>query len=112
MNMDVGDGETEEGGFQSLITSLKKSEANLNKAYQRFLNTDDSIEREFREIKLQCCIFHFDLNREMVSVIQLSSTGFAESVSLKGIVHKLFEYDALVRNSLKPRLLEMAKSRH
>jgi len=95
-----------------LTDSLKKSEKNLNDAYQRFHQNKSSSDNEFFEIKLQCCIFQFDLCREMVSVYQQQHTGFAGSASLKGLVHKLFEYEALVKNHLRGRLLELAARRN
>lgn len=101
----------EEIGFESLVISLRKSEENLNNAYRRFVDAKP-YSQEFFEIRLQCCIFQFDLLREMVSVLKEVPKGFAESVALKGIVHRLFEYDLLIRTSLRPRLILLAKNRN
>lgn len=92
-------------------TSLKKCEVSLNLAYKRFEEGQDSMDRDFYAIKLQCCIFQFDLNRELLSVLTNRCEGLAEAVALKGLVHKLFEYESLMRTSLRHRIMGLASSR-
>lgn len=97
--------------LQIVTSSMEKSATNLNNAYQRFQETKQTDLQDFFEIRLQCCIFQFDVCREMVSVLQHRTSGFSEAVAIKGIVHKLYEYDILVRNSFKRRLLALAEAR-
>lgn len=101
----------EQTELEILEESLEKSERTLNKAYRDFIESRSTIYRDIFEVRLQFCIFQFDMLREMVSVHRTKSTGFSESVALKGIVHRLFEYDILVRTSLRPRLLKLAQTR-
>jgi hypothetical protein len=98
--------------IEIFASSLKKAEKNLNDAHHRFHSEPLNDLRDFLDIKLQCCIFQYDLCREMVSVTQQRPQGFAESVALKGLVHKLFEYEVLVKKALRPKLLALASSRN
>jgi hypothetical protein len=101
----------EQTELEILEESLEKSERTLNRAYGDFMESKSTIYHDIFEVRLQFCIFQFDMLREMVSVHRTQSTGFAESVALKGIVHRLFEYDILLRTSLRPRLLKLAQTR-
>jgi hypothetical protein len=101
--------ETMDEVFKTMKIALEDAEKHLNDAHRRF-HEKSTRNREIIEMKLLCAIFQFDICREMVSVFGRQPSGFAASAALKGIVHKLYEYDLLVRNSLRQRMLNFANS--
>lgn len=98
--------------MEDIQHAVRKAEENLNRALAEYESTSASLALEFREIKLQACIFQFDICVEMASIIQNRLTGFAASVALKGLVLRLYEYDQLLSKHLIDRLLALAKARN
>jgi hypothetical protein len=91
---------------------IKKAELNLNESLRHFEEAPNTLAQEFLDLKLQACIFQYDICAEMVALLRNKPQGFACAVALKGIVLRLFEYDILLNKSLIPRLLAFAKARN
>ena len=90
---------------------IKKAEKNLNDSLRHFEEAPNHLAQEFTELKLQSCIFQYDISVEMIGIIRNGSEGFARSVALKGLVLRLFEYDQILNKRLIPRLLSLAQVR-
>ena len=90
---------------------IRKAGDNLNRALAEYENTSSPLALEFYELKLQACIFQFDICAEMAGLINNQSTGFAASVALKGLVLRLYEYDQLINKHLVVRFLAIARTR-
>ena len=67
---------------------------------------------EFYELKLQACIFNYDISRAIVSLWKDQPTDFALNVALKDVVHKLYEYDQALSGRLVNRVLALARQRN
>ncbi|MCY1549793.1 hypothetical protein D9M68_859880 [compost metagenome] len=63
------------------------------------------------ELKLQACIFQYDICSAMVGFLRNKPTGFSARVALKDLVLHLYEYDNLMNTTLIPRLIDLATSR-
>ena len=89
----------------------RKAAKNLEDSLRHYEDAPAGVAREFVELKLQACIFQYDVCAEMVSFIRNKPKGFAASVALKGLVLRLYEYDDLMNTTLIPRLLALAEAR-
>ena len=89
----------------------RKAAKNLEESLRQYEDAPDGVAREFVELKLQACIFQYDVCTEIVSFIRNNPKGFAASVALKGLVLRLYEYDDLMNTTLIPRLLALAEAR-
>lgn len=94
--------------FNAVVT---KAQINLNDSYLHYKSDVAGLAKEFIEIKLQICIFQYDVCVEMINVLRNQPTGFAVGVALKGLVLRIFEFDLILRGALLPRLLALAKER-
>lgn len=91
---------------------IKRAEHNLNDSLRHFEEAPNAaLAQEFVELKLQACIFQYDICAEIVGVRRNNPEGFACSVALKGLVLRLFEYDQVLNKHLIPRLLKLAQTR-
>jgi hypothetical protein len=90
---------------------LQSAHKQLNAAYAVYLKKHTGLAGEFDEIKLQTTIFQYELCVEFFSFVKNNPSDFARSVSLKGIVHKLFEYDLLMKSNLIKRVIALADAR-
>ncbi len=97
--------------MHDLDAFVRTAEKNLNESLRHLEEVRDPITREFIELKLQACIFQYDVCAEMASVVRNQPTGFAVSVALKGLVLRLFEYDLALSKHLIPKMLSLAKVR-
>lgn len=88
-----------------------RAEEGLNTSRAEYEAASDGHEREFRLLVLQFWMFQFEMCHEMASFIRFPPSGFAESVALKGIVHKLYEFDQYVNNHLASRIVAFARDR-
>lgn len=83
----------------------------LNAAYAVYSKSvAPGLAHEFDSIKLQTCIFQYEMCEELVAFVNNNPSGFARSVSLKGLVHKLFEYNLLSSHLLR-RVTALASAR-
>ena len=98
--------------MHELDAFLETAERNLNDSLQHFEEAGSGRAQEFVEIKLQACIFQYDICSEMVNLIRNQPSGFAACVATKGLVLRLFEYDDLLNTHIIPRLLTLAKARN
>lgn len=95
----------------NLNAALRKAAQNLEDSVAHFEQSPPGLAQELVELKLQACIFQYDVCYEMVSLLRSKPTGFAASVALKGLVLRLYEYDDLINTSQIPRLLALAAAR-
>ena len=94
------------------LTAIHRSAAkNLEDSLRHYEEAPKGLAREFVELKLQGCIFQYDVCAEMVSFVRNKPTGFAAAVALKGLVLRLYEYDSLLNSNLIPRLLALTEAR-
>jgi hypothetical protein len=84
---------------------------NLESALRHYEDASSELEQEFVQLKLQACIFQYDICSAMVGFLRNKPTGFSARVALKGLVLHLYEYENLVSTTLIPRLMDLAKSR-
>jgi hypothetical protein len=96
---------------QELDTAHDDAATVLNDSMRHYEEAPNTLAREFLELKLQACIFQYDICTEMVGFVRNQPVGFAASVAMKGIVLRLYEYDDLMNSSIIPRLLRLAKTR-
>jgi len=89
---------------------LAAAEERLNSAYAEYEEARHDVPIEFNEMRLQASIFQYDICAEMASFMRNAPTGFARNVALKGLVHRLFEYN-LTLSQLIPGLLNLTKAR-
>lgn len=97
--------------MDELSAFVKRAEVNLNDSFDHFEHAPTPLAQEFVELKLQACIFQYDVCAEMAGILRNQPIGFAMSVALKGLVLRLFEYDQVLSKRLIPRLLALAKVR-
>ena len=90
---------------------LSTAERNLNDSLRHFEQQPGGPAQEFVELKLQSCIFQYDVCAEMVGVLRNQASGFAASVALKGLVLRLFEYHVALNDHWIPKLLALAEMR-
>jgi hypothetical protein len=83
----------------------------LEDSLRHYEDSPGGLAQEFVELKLQACIFQYDVCAEIASFDRNKPTGFAASLALKGLVLRLYEYDQLVNSSFIPRLLNLAQAR-
>lgn len=98
--------------MEEIAEALRKAESNLNDALVQFENPSSDLAQEFHALKIQACIFQFDVCWEMSSFLMHRPTGFAAAVALKGLVLRLYEYDQLQNKQQIPWLIELAKERN
>lgn len=92
--------------------ALKRAECNLNAAYADYKQPSTTgLALDFREIKLQASIFHYEMCFEMCNLIRNNPRGFALAVALKGLIHKLYEYDKASNSHISKRLKLLATNR-
>ena len=96
----------------NLTAIHRKAAKNLEDSLRHYEQAPNDLAKEFVELKLQACIFQYDICAEMLSFMRNKPTGFAASVALKGLVLRLYEYDDLVNTSFIPRLLALAEGRN
>lgn len=97
--------------LEDLSAILQRAQKNLNDSLRHFEAAPPGLQREFVDLKLQACIFQYDVCAEMVNVVRTSPIGFAECVSLKGLVLRLFEYHLALDENIIPRLAALAAAR-
>lgn len=84
----------------------------LNSAYTEYEHSSDEHARKFHESVLQSSIFQYEICVEMASIIRNKPTGFALSVALKGLVHRLFEYNKIMNSQVIKKLLHLSTVRN
>lgn len=94
------------------IRMLRLAEKNLNEAHQVYSGSAlrSEFAKEFDELKLQACIFQYEVCSEMYSLISNKPDGFSQQVAVKGLIQHLFEYH-LVSAHLTKRIQSLAKMR-
>ena len=95
----------------NLTAFHRKAAKNLEDSLRHYEEAPNSLAEEFVELKLQACIFQYDICAEMIAFLRNKPTGFAAAVALKGLVHRMYEYDDLLNTTFIPRLLSLAEIR-
>lgn len=95
----------------NLTAIHRRAAKNLEDSLRHYEQAPNRLAKEFVELKLQACIFQYDVCAEMLSFLRNKPTGFAAAVALKGLVLRLYEYDDLVNTTFIPRLLVLAEAR-
>lgn len=90
---------------------LSRAQNNLNNALVEYEAKSATLALEFRELKLQACMFQYEICAEMAGLARNRPSGFATAVALKGLIHRLYEYDKLLHTQIIRRLLALAKAR-
>jgi len=90
---------------------LLRAQERLNQSLLEYESTTSELATEFRELKLQATIFQYEICTEMVSFQRNQPAGFSRNVALKGLIHRLYEYDQLLSSHLINRLLSLARAR-
>ena len=98
-------------GDPSLSRMHRLAASNLEDALRHFNAGPTGPAAEFVELKLQACMFQYDVCAEMIAFLRNKPRGFAASVSLKGLVLNLFEYDRTLNKTFIPRLIALAAAR-
>ena len=95
----------------NLTAVHRKAAKNLEDSLRHYEEASNELAEEFVELKLQACIFQYDICAEMIAFLRNKPTGFATAVALKGLVLRLYEYDELLNTAFIPRLLSLAETR-
>jgi hypothetical protein len=90
---------------------LLRAQDRLNQSLAEYQEGSLELATEFLELKLQAAMFQYEICAEMVSFVRNGPVGFARNVALKGLIHRLYEYDQLLSADLIRRLLALAKAR-
>jgi FtsZ-binding cell division protein ZapB len=97
--------------MQNIQAMLQSAEEQLNDAYVIYQEKYTGLAGEFDQIKLQTTIFQYEICLDIVAFVTNNPIGFARNVSLKGVIHKLFEYELLISGNLTKRVTDLAVAR-
>lgn len=97
--------------MHDLEAILLRAQERLNQSLLEYESNSSILAIEFLELKLQATIFQYEICTEMVGFQRNQSVGFSRNVALKGLIHRLYEYDQLLSSHLINRLLSLAKAR-
>ena len=91
---------------------LKDAEDVLERAHREYQNPANSeLAQEFYELRLQAAIFNYDVCRDIVGLVVIPSSGLAENMVLKSIIHKLYEFEAALSGQITKRIIDLAEKR-
>src|SRR6185503_21389968 len=106
------DGKRLEAEMNRHADLLRASEKALARALNDYkAPASSSAAAEFHQLRVQGAIFNYDICSSMVSLWITEPRGFAQSVALKNIVGKLYEYDLALSSRLVNRILRLAEDR-
>ncbi|KVM89425.1 hypothetical protein [Burkholderia stagnalis] len=88
-----------------------KSERGLNDMYARFRDPESKVGSFFRNVGIQIRIFQYETNNELGSIIRNQPEGFAKAVAVKGLIHKVVEFNKHLNEVIQPDMLKMAVER-
>ena len=97
--------------MQDLEAIRVRAQELLNQSLIEYEAQSSGPASEFFELKLQAAMFQYEICAEMACFVRSNPIGFARNVSLKGLIHRLYEYDQLLSTHLISRLLVLAKAR-
>jgi len=97
--------------MEDLDRILSRAQDNMNGALVEYEALSSMLSLEVRELNLQACIFQYEICAEMAGLIRNRPVGFAISIALKGLVHRIYEYDQLLSKHLINRFLALAAVR-
>ena len=88
-----------------------EAEKNLNDSLRHFEASPKPFAEEFLDLKLQTNIAQYDICSEMVGYVRNQPQRFAASVTMKGMVLRLYEYNDFTNKAIIRRLLRLAEIR-
>jgi len=77
------------------VSMLHDAHDQLNQAHEIYASSPTDLAKEFDQLKLQACIFQYEVCAEMHSFITTDPSGFARKIALKGLIHQLYEYESV-----------------
>jgi hypothetical protein len=91
----------------------RRAEARLNAAYAGFRARHSSASSEpfLFELTMHALIFQYEVATDLKSFVENRPEGFARNVALKGLVHKLVEFDKTLMQALVPDMIRVAERR-
>ena len=90
---------------------LNSAQDRLNLSLSEYEDDSSMLAHEFRQLKLQASIFQYEICVEMAGFIRNNPQGFSRNIALKGLIHRIYEYDSLLNSHLVHRMLSLAKER-
>jgi len=97
--------------MKDLDQILSKAQQNLNETLADYEAESSTLGQDFQELKLQASMFQYEICAEMLGLQRNKPNGFARVIALKGLIHRLYEYDKLLNKHLIRRMLALATSR-
>jgi hypothetical protein len=91
------------------MLTVRRLEAILNHALADYEASSNAETREFFLLKVQLLIFYYDVLTGMVSLAR-NPKGFARAVTLKTLVHSLYEYERQINGTFVRRILDYASN--
>lgn len=86
---------------------LRQAASQVNDAHGDLARSRSTNAREFHHLKLQACIFQYDLCLAMVSFLATEPTGLAARLAIKHVLLCLFEYNR-IHGALTKRVTSLA----
>lgn len=88
-----------------------RRERALNEIYERFRNPKSTLGPFFLHTGIQIRIFQYETTVELGSIIRNRPEGFAKAVAVKGLIHKIVEFNLHLEKTIQPNMLKVAKER-
>jgi len=90
---------------------MLRAQERLNLACSEYEDENSTLARSFHQLKIQASMFQYEIYVEMAGFIRNNPKGFSRKVSLKGLIHRIYEYDKLLSSHFVNKLLSLAKER-
>lgn len=97
--------------MEAIENTLSRAQHNVNQAFAEYESDSSTLAHEFKELKIQASIFQYEICVEMAGIMRNRPTGFSLSIALKGLVHRIYEYDQLLNKHIIRRMLILANTR-
>lgn len=95
---------------RDLNRMLAVATEHINDAYADFTRSRSPHAREFDALKLQSAMFQYEACIDVVALARNNPQGFALRVAMKGLVHRMYEYEQQVSKFAK-RAIALAAAR-
>lgn len=86
----------------------KRAEGALNDAYRSFRDPESKLDRFVHNAQIQIRIFQYEAKCELAEILRNEPIGFAKVVAIKGLLHKIVEFNKHVHDALIPAMLEFS----
>ncbi|WP_186169586.1 hypothetical protein [Burkholderia gladioli] len=88
-----------------------RRERSLNEMYVRFRNPSSTLGTFFLNTGIQVRIFQYEATVELGSLLRNRPEGFAKAVAVKGLIHKIVEFNLHLEETMQPNMLKIARER-